>query len=217
MDSDVLTGSSVEGPGKFVDRRPHTASTIGIRVNRGTGSKTMRVMGLSSDPVCVTGFGMGIFIDNPSFHVTSYVQGERNGIGLLQQFGRGQNFYGAWINNDVAIEMQAVHHNDTNSHTFKCNGVALKSSQTDEANPNTGCTVNGPHLEYNFHVVEDQVIAFPPSPTPSTCASRWAPTPTTRSLGHDRTQDPGAYIQYSTRKVDGELIPTWKTGVAPGK
>jgi hypothetical protein len=155
----------------------------------------------------VTGFGRGIFIDNPSFHVTSYVRAEKNGIGLQQRWGRGQNFYGIWKYNDVAIEMQAVHHNDTNGHTFDCNGIALKSSMTEETNPITGLRVNGPHLEYNFHVVKTENCADGIEGGLDVLVQKkdgsWEP---------DRTQDPGAYIQYSTRKVDGVLFPTWKTG-----
>jgi hypothetical protein len=206
VDSDVLAGSAVFGPGKIGSPARYT-DTIGIRVNRGTGSKTMRVLGSSADPVLVTGFGRGIFIDNPSFHVTSYVRAEKNGIGLQQRWGRGQNFYGIWKYNDVAIEMQAVHHNDTNGHTFDCNGIALKSSMTEETNPITGLRVNGPHLEYNFHVVKTENCAAGIEGGLDVLVQKkdgsWEP---------DRTQDPGAYIQYSTRKVDGVLLPTWKTG-----
>jgi hypothetical protein len=218
VDSDVLVGSKVEGPGKEHNfTRPDVAAPmpIGIRVNRGTGSKTMRVMGSSGAPVLVTGFATGIFIDNPSFHVTSYVRAEKNHIGMRQRWGRGQNFYGVWKNNDVAIEMQAVHHNDTNGHTFECNGVALKSSQTAEQNPITRMRVNGPHLEYNFHIVrtrpcdgDDGAIANGDDVVIQVGADPRNPN----SWTTDQTQDPGAYIQYSTRKVDGVLIPTWKTG-----
>jgi hypothetical protein len=210
VDSDVLVGSRVEGPGKeHKFTRPDVAAPmpIGIRINRGTGSKTMRVMGSSGDPVLVTGFATGIFIDNPSFHVTSYVRAEKNHIGLLQRWGRGQNFYGVWKNNDVAIEMQAVHHNDTNGHTFECNGVALKSSQTAEINPITKMKVNGPHLEYNFHVVRTR-----PCPDGIEDGDDVQVQVGPNSWTTDYTRDPGAYIQYSTRKVNGALIPTWKTG-----
>jgi len=230
VDSDVLNGSSVEGPGKVPGNRrgvkpisdngirlppplEHLAATIGIRVNRGTGSKTMRVLGLSSDRTRVDGFGVGIFVDNPSFHVTSYIMAERNGIGLLQRWGRGQNFYGVWNNNDVAIEMQGVNHNDTNSHTFTCNGVALRSSMADQANPATGYRVNGPHLEYNFHTVTtcggvDIEVEVSPGVF---LTDRDLPPPHKGA----RTVDPGFYIQYSTRKVDKDLLPTWITGGPP--
>jgi hypothetical protein len=225
FDSDVLNGSSVDGPGKDRGIPPYSdngirlpsgqVATIGIRVNRGTGSKTMRVLGLSSDRTRVTGFGVGIFVDNPSFHVTSYVLAEHNGIGLLQRWGRGQNFYGVWNNNDVAIEMQGVNHNDTNSHTFNCNGVALRSSMADQPNPVTGYRVNGPHLEYNFHTVTtcggvDVEVEVSPGVF---LTDRDLPPPHKGA----RTVDPGFYIQYSTRKVDNALLPTWITGGPPAK
>jgi hypothetical protein len=206
FDSDVLPGTAVSGPGRTTD-------TVGIRVNRGTGSKTMRVMGASWDPVSVTGFGTGIFVDNPSFHVTSYIKAEGNGIGLRQRWGRGQNFYGVWRNNNVAIQMEGVNHNDTNSHTFECNGIALRSLRADLPNPATGYRVNGPHLEYNFHVVKtcggvDVEVEVSPGVFVD---DRDLPP------GHKgaRTLDPGFHIQYSTRKVDGVLLPTWITPGVP--
>jgi hypothetical protein len=215
VDSDVLQGSSVYGPGcpgvesARIGRCwvPRDLSTIGILVNRGSGSKTMRVLGAAAERVAVRGFGVGIHVDNPAFHVTAYVTAEHNGTGLFQRWGQGQNFYGIWRYNDVAIEIQAARHNDTNSHQFACNGVALRSSRSEIPNPATGRTANGPHLEYNFHVVDTcgygtdvEVEVAPRAPGLA------------RVFLPDRTLDPGAYIQYSTRTVDGRTHPTWKTG-----
>ena len=234
VDSDVLNGSGAEGPGKYLGIEAPTdngirlpppnqskVATIGIRVNRGTGSKTMRVLGLGSDPVRITGFGVGVFVDNPSFHVTSYVRAEHNWVGLLQRWGRGQNFYGTWINNDVAIEMQAVHHNDTNSHTLKCNGVAVKSSMADEENPVTRYKVNGPHLEYNWHVVDTRPCLgeIPDGVDPVLAAGQRGVDvqvqvgPDPRDIEADRRAEPGYYIQYGSRKVDGVMQQTY---VSPG-